>query len=233
MENEEGKSLFKVQYRRYTTFQSEKDEDIQRGKKFVDNFNQYDKFDKDDIEKSIYTTRTCKVTIVGDLQSNITQNYTINKIYSSSIDDENFNNCFLLDNILDMYETKFYIKLDGGGDYQIKIFKYFGDINFTESKEVKDFINLFGKAIVYDENKTIIYDGDKYHYRLKEEWTNKPLKNIYYNDINPCKLVFSKIFNIDCSDNKINYFVIYNNGNCIQIIFEVGNNKFFIKRITS
>ena len=32
------------------------------------------KFDKDDIEKSIYTTRTCKVTIVGDLQSNITQN---------------------------------------------------------------------------------------------------------------------------------------------------------------
>ena len=113
MENKEGKSLFKVQYRRYTTFQSEKDEDIQHGKKVVDNFNQYDKFDKDDIEKSIYTTRTCKVTIVGDLQSNITQNYTINKIYSSSIDDENFNSCFLLDNILDMYDTKFYVKLDG------------------------------------------------------------------------------------------------------------------------
>ena len=146
---------------------------------------------------------------------------------------ENFNNCFLLDNILDIYDTKFYVKLDGSGDYQIEIFKYFGDINFTESKEVKDFINLFGKAIVYDENKTIIYDGDKYHYKLKEEWTNKPLKNIYYNDVNQYKLIFKKIFNVDSLNDKINYFVIYNNGNCIQIIFEVGNDKFFIKRITS
>ena len=68
-----------------------------------------------------------------------------------------------------MYDTKFYVKLDGYGDYQIKILKYFGNINFTESKEVSDFINLFGKAIVYDENKT---NYEKYGK------TEPPLKDI-------------------------------------------------------
>ena len=53
---------------------------------------------------------------------------TFSENANANLNDENFNNCFLLDNILDMYDTKFYVKLDGCGDYQIKIFKYFGNI---------------------------------------------------------------------------------------------------------
>ena len=92
-------------------------------------------------------------------------NYIGNLIYLSSAEDEEFINCFILDNIIDTYNNDFYIKLCAGGDYNIKIFEYYDDIELTNTNSVGDFINLFGKTIIYDKKK-IIYDGYKYQYKI-------------------------------------------------------------------
>lgn len=161
------------------------------------------------------------------------KNSTQKIIYSSSCNDKQFVNCFVLQNIHEMYCNEFYIKLCGHGDYQITCWEYHGNVEFTHSQPVNKFINLFGTTIIYDKRNTIIYDGNKYRYQLKHNWSNEPLKNIYNQNIKPHKIIFEKIFNTNHLESDIKYFIINNDGNCVQIIFQVCNKNYFVELITS
>lgn len=183
-----------------------------------------------------------QITLLKYIKTNLLQN--VRPIYYSDVTLCGDNSFYEIEDINEMYNQKYYIKLGSWGDYQIEIFSIekpnliMSNIfknEFDENvmlvnngndnsnvKTLKQFINLFSKPIIFDENKNIIYDGND----------KNVLKNIYYYDINPYKIIFNKIFNRHYHEIH-GYKLLHVDGNFTTCAVEFDNAYYIINQNSS
>jgi hypothetical protein len=120
------------------------------------------------------------------------------------------------------HNDHFYISVEYGGDYEIKIFKIDKNtyVNAYQhgANNVEDFFNTFCTINVYTVNNILC--------------NINPLKNIYLNPICPYKFIFKMIFNIKW-DEVIRWYIIHKDGNDSMCMVESKDYNYVVKFSTS
>lgn len=182
-----------------------------------------------------------------------------NRIYRSTAGETTEQNSYDIC-VNEIYNEKYYIKLDSWGDFEISIYKITKPNNIIKmlmddqidfiklniyveicennkidnnKKNLKLFCKTFGKPIIFTK-EYLIYDEDEYKckYLYKNDWYKTPLKDKNFENIKPYKIIFYKIFNKFYNDN-LRHKCVYYDGNFIVQIIEFEDEYYVIDMNTS